>query len=181
MEIDPENRYIIGEVSAERPPNWSIVWDKTTGEPAYVLDDHLCEGPLAWNQIEVVWQQDSNPLVAAGCGHTITVYETETGQIVHTLEHEHAFDKIAWSSTGAFLAAGGRDSNSVIIWDMGTGEQQRELTLPVDELSVTSLKWSSDESKIAVGLFDGTVVVWDVVSGEQLHHLKEQDDEAFVH
>lgn len=181
VEVDPENRYIIGEVSAERPPNWGIVWDKITGEPVYVLDDYLCEGALAWNQIEVIWQQDGNPLVAAGCGHTITVYEPATEQIVHILEHEHAFDKIAWSSTGAFLTVGGRDSNSVIIWDMGTGSQQRELPFPVDELSVTGLKWSPDESKIAVGLFDGTVVVWDVESGKLLHHLKEQDDETFVY
>ncbi len=67
-----------------------------------------------------------------------------------------------WSPDGAYLAAGGTDE-SVIIWDVETGEQHRVLhhsTWP------DTCDWSPSGDRIAVGGIDSRIRIWDVSSGE---------------
>ena len=81
---------------------------------------------------------------------------------------------MAWSADGK-LASGSTD-NTVIIWDLKTGQPAQTLKGHGD--SVSSVAWSLD-GRLASGSADNTVIIWDLKMGQPAQTLKGHIDTIY--
>jgi WD40 repeat protein len=81
---------------------------------------------------------------------------------------------VAYNHDGTLLATKGRD-NTVIVWDVSTGEQLRSLRKHTD--FVSAVAFASENNLLATASSDKTARVWDAVSGKELVSL-EHDSEV---
>ena len=102
--------------------------------------------------------------VASSIG--IWFYDTATLQEVDLFTgHTSWVTSIAFSPAGGMLASGGgREDNTIRLWDATTGEHKRTLT--GHSWAVHSVAFSPDGKMLASGSGDQTIRLWDVATGE---------------
>ncbi|XP_078437668.1 cell division cycle 20.5, cofactor of APC complex-like [Wolffia australiana] len=64
-----------------------------------------------------------------------------------------------WSSTNIIALALGRN---LYLWNAGDGQVEEMLTTESEERQPTSVSWSADGTRLAVGFADSTVQIWDL-------------------
>jgi WD40 repeat protein len=95
----------------------------------------------------------------------IALWETSTGRFVVALpESQWLTSRIAFSPSGQYLAAGGKDE-TVRVWAVSTGRLVRKLNLAGQPGTMGELAWSPDSKHLAAGAA-GLVVTWEVDSGK---------------
>lgn len=95
----------------------------------------------------LTWSPDGSRLASGSADSCITIWDSETGQVLHTLRgHDDWVRGLDWSPDGSWLAAGD-GGGSVKIWDPETGQEARTLQSAQDALGY--LAWSTDGSELA--------------------------------
>ena len=131
---------------------------------------HLPEGVKArlgrGRIVEMRYSPDGTRLAVASSIGT-WFYDTATFQEVDLFTgHTSWVTSIAYSPDGAMLASGGgREDNTIRLWDATTGEHKRTLT--GHGWTVHSVAFSPDGKMLASGSGDQTVRLWDVATGEE--------------
>ncbi len=82
-----------------------------------------------------------------------------------------------FSPDGKLALSGSRD-NTVILWDVATGDIVR--TFEGHEDRVHSVAFSPDGKTALSGSRDNTVILWDVATGEQLHRFEGHTDYVYA-
>ncbi|EXA30335.1 hypothetical protein FOVG_18262 [Fusarium oxysporum f. sp. pisi HDV247] len=96
--------------------------------------------------------------------------DSDWNAILQTLEgHTFSVSSVVFSNDGRLIASGSYD-NTVKIWNVATGEEER--TLKGHTGWVTSVVFSNDGKLIASGSYDETVKIWNVATGEEECVLK---------
>jgi WD40 repeat protein/tRNA A-37 threonylcarbamoyl transferase component Bud32 len=141
------------------------VWDSRTGREALAL-----RGSHSGGVSSVAFSPDGSRLASGSDDKTVKVWDTATGQLVHTLEgHHDAVWSVTFSPDGSRLASAHFDG-TVSIWDTATG--QKILDLKGHPGWATSAAFSPDGTRFASGSGKGPVMVWDAKSGEVVYTLK---------
>jgi len=166
--------------------DWTVqVWEANTGR---MITGYATQtGPF----YAVAWSPDGNYIALAGKWIDGMVYEGYGYvQVWDTLTGNRLLDyrgytgeevSLTWSPDGMKIATGGEDG-TVKVWDPATGKQIGELVhtmrdpatgKPIgefeytefvsDNVTVYSVAWSPDGTKIATGGHDKTVKVWQAV------------------
>ncbi|MFN4257806.1 MAG: WD40 repeat domain-containing protein [Gemmataceae bacterium] len=126
------------------------VWDVASSKMVRAIDAGSLTPPL-WTL--------GRPVVHGIGTPTPTLWDTSTGQLLHTLEgHTAAVNAAAWSRDGKILATGGADK-TVRLWDGGSGKLLS--TLEGHTAAVTHLAWSPDARTLASGGSDMVIRLWD--------------------
>jgi WD40 repeat protein len=95
---------------------------------------------------QIAFNPDGSQIAAAANDTTFSLWDTATGQIIHTVDF--ATTTITWSPDGQFIAAGASNTNIIGIWNADTALFIRNLFgLECSSLS-GSLSWSPDNTKI---------------------------------
>ncbi len=112
-------------------------------------------------------------------GGKVFVFDTESGEILQTLEgHTSLTTSVGYSSTGTQIAAGSYDG-TVRVWDVTSGEET--LTFQGHKDYISALAFSPDGQRIATASSDfqgggsrgsGEVKIWSAVDGRELLTLR---------
>lgn len=104
-------------------------------------------------------------LAAAGYDGAVRVWDTTTGNLLHTLTgHGDSAHAVAFSPDGSLLATAGEDGR-VRLWDAATGKSLRDLD--GHRGRVWGVCFSPDGSELASAGGDQTVRVWNPTTGTE--------------
>ncbi|MDQ1639671.1 MAG: hypothetical protein QOF62_3010 [Pyrinomonadaceae bacterium] len=141
------------------------IWDPLTGQLVRSLT-----GRNSGHSIGL--SNDGARLVSGSFGSTVSVWDVSQAEAQRkiTVARESKFvpDRVALSSDGKLIAAGGRD-NEIKLWDAGSG---RELfTLKGHRKSIRDLAFSPDNKLLASAGQDAAIELWSVATGQELKTL----------
>jgi len=106
----------------------------------------------------VEFSSSGNLIAARTFGSTITIWDSETGDVKKVLSVDSHIDDFDFSNGGKMIAA--TQSGDIWIWDLETGE---EYTIPVGAYqSARSVAFSPDDKMLAIGFAEGDIQVWDL-------------------
>jgi WD40 repeat protein len=118
----------------------------------------------------VAFSPDGSRLASASQDGTVKVWESQTGQLVRTLQgHSDWVSGVAFSPDGKRLASASGDG-TVKLWDVHTGQEER--TLKGHTKWVSGVAFSPDGRRLASASEDRTVRVWDAHTGQELSTLR---------
>ena len=118
----------------------------------------------------VAWSPDETMLATASMDGTANVWDTQSGQLLYTIEgHESRVNVAIWSPDGISLATAGEDG-TLRIWKAVNGELVN--SIETNAGAVTSLAWAPNSGRIVSGQGNGSLHIWDAVSGKLLETLR---------
>ncbi len=155
-------------LAARRTPGDVRVWDTHTGKEAVKL--------AVKHSGEIVGASflgGGRTLVAADVNGGIVVWDTATGNDLHTLEQGGPITAFAVALDGCQAATVG---DKVVLWDLENGRQNRILPLEATQM-VRAAAFSADGRHFAVPIVnpmqsDYPVLVWDVATGQEIARLR---------
>ncbi len=149
-----------------------VLWDVATGQSLGL--------PLSGHEFNV-WSVSFSPdgkILASGSGdNTIILWDVATRQPLGAplTGHTDQVQAVAFSpdtleesrGTGGKILASASDDNTVILWDVATG-QPLGPPLTGHTAGVKSVSFSPDGKTLASGSGDNTIILWDVATGQPL-------------
>jgi WD40 repeat protein len=112
---------------------------------------------------EVCWNPiDSGKIVSCSSDKTLKIWDSETGELIKTLEgHTQEVHSVSWSYDGEWIASGSQD-HTAKVWNVQTGEVVR--TIMGHCSPVERVRWNPDGRKyLATGCSEEhSIVVWDL-------------------
>jgi WD40 repeat protein len=141
------------------------IWDPVTGQLVRSLTGRNSGQSIGLSR-------DGTRLVSDSSSSTLSVWNVAQSEAQRTItvprESRFVPDRVALSSDGKLIAAGGRD-NAIKLWDAGTG---RELfTLTGHRKSIRELAFSPDNKLLASGSQDADIKIWSVATGQEVQTL----------
>ncbi len=113
------------------------------------------------------WSPDGTMLASASRGHTIRIWDPQTGLTKHVLtdpvcyglnhHHTSGIAWLRWSPDGATLASAS-DNNTICIWSR---EGQLVHSIACHTGPIWSLEWNCNGTTLASGSSDSSICIWD--------------------
>lgn len=135
--------------------------DKTVQTWDLNLDAHVTTyHGLLGSANDVSFSADGRRLLGAGGDKRLLVWNTATGQVLHTLTgHTNAVSCVSCSPLDESVAVSAGEDRCLKVWDLTRGYSSR--SLPCTKMP-TALSVSNDGCTIVTGHLDGTLCLWDV-------------------
>jgi WD40 repeat protein/serine/threonine protein kinase len=155
--------------------NWEqglSLWDAETGRRLGNLLAH--RHPTT----ALAFSPDGGRLASASLGRSVSLWDTTTHELRHTLPHDGNVLGVAFSPDGQRLVSVGEDK-SVHIWDAATGREV--LGLPGHGEMCGCVAFAPDGHRLVSSSHDGTIRVWDatplrVDKGEETLTFPQHDE-----
>ena len=164
IEFSPDSKRLISGSSGSVGDSTVRIWDISHDgslEPVFYPHETIVNG--------LAFSPEGDRLVTAGADGSAKIWDTASGQALHTLSGHDWVWRVAYSPDGSLLATAGRDA-TVKLWDAVSGQ---ELSTMIDHLiqdkaeyyrGVLGLAFSPDGRRLATAGGDGHVRVWDVAA-----------------
>lgn len=144
-----------------------VIWDVTTGKT-------IREIAMPAMILSLSSSKDARTLAAGDVSGTVSIIDTESGQIKSTfVADKKIVNTSAWSDDGKFLAAGGNDG-IVRIWS----ESEQKVVSEINPArgNITSLAFAN--SQLAIGMLDfkerkAVVEIWDWQNRKLVRSINE--------
>ncbi|RAK85327.1 Pfs, NACHT and WD domain protein, partial [Aspergillus costaricaensis CBS 115574] len=112
----------------------------------------------------VAFSLDDRMLACTSDDRIITLWDTATWNIKHTIHDEHVLDLTVFSPDSNLISAGPLQ-NSVQLWSTKSGTLEQTLKGHVNH--ATTVAFSPDGQLVASGSYDNTVKLWKVAQGRE--------------
>ena len=134
-------------------------------------------GHSDWVQ-SAAFSPDGKFIISASDDHTLKLWETSTGKIIHTLAgHEGYVNSAAFSVDGKHVCSASSDQ-TIKVWEAATGKMVR--TLAGHEGYVFSAAFSGDGKLVCSASDDNTIKIWDTDSREEVVHTLKGHSSSVV-
>ena len=131
------------------------------------------------NSYQVVFSPDGKTLASTTIypydPDLLQLWDVETGELLHTLEHENFFTDVAFSPDGKMIASASGEG-TLRFWNVETGQRLRTFT--EHGYDIKSIAFSPDGQTLAIGSNytmqgddGGDLTLWDLDTGTLLHTL----------
>lgn len=138
-----------------------IGWDLITGK--------LLFNSARLDAAQIYYGADKTEVYTVDGTGQIRAYDTQSGQLVKTIQGQAAFNgSAAYDADDGYLALGGIDG-TVKVWDVKA--RQSLVTIQAHSLPVTGVAFASDGSRLATFSTDKTVKVWDWQAKTQVSQI----------
>lgn len=160
VQVSPDGQWLATGSSAGQ----LIMWDVQNGK-------RIREFDVPKNRVSAVdFTPDGKLLVASGNLNGIHVFGAETGKRRSLLSGNARREVVfALDPKGKRLVSSEKSSRSVQIWNLESGDLEREINHPMD--AVNAIAFSPDGTQVALtgreGFSSGRLGVWNVASGEE--------------
>jgi WD40 repeat protein len=154
--ISPDGQWLAAGDNAVR------LWKIIDGKQIHLFGEHK---NWVWT---VTFSPDGKILASGSEDQTIILWDTETGNLIKSLESVSWIKSIVFSPDGKILASGS-DDQSIKLWDIHTGECI--CTLMGHSQSVNSVSFSPDGKILASGSDDQSIKFWNIHTGECIDTL----------
>jgi WD40 repeat protein len=134
------------------------MWDTETGKRLYTLSDSTAE------QYTVAYRPGGKQLAAGGVDKTLRVWSVDAagGTLIRSgFAHDGAILKVLYSHDGKWIFTSGED-DVVKQWDADSLEERAIYPKQPDWPQAIAL--SPDDSRLAVGRYDGTIALYDTAT-----------------
>jgi WD40 repeat protein len=159
------------------PSGYEIVlWDLESGRDLRRLSGHT-----NWVR-SVAFSPDGRRAVSGSWDTSVRIWDTESGQTIHRMQHDDAVDSVAISPDGRLVVSGGgplgkpMGDTTVHLWDAATGKELRRLEGHTRR--IWSLAFSLDGKRLLSGSSDASIRLWDVTTGREIRRLDGHTDEV---
>lgn len=139
-------------------------WDPQTGRQTETF---------ALSELESCWAFSPNGKLLVSGGHTLSMWNAATGNLLGRRSDIPWLTTIAFSPDGRFIATG-HDDHAVRLWNSANGKLIR--TLSGHDAEVCALAFNADGGKLASAGEDRLVILWDVEAGEMARTLLGHTD-----
>lgn len=139
-------------LSASEDTN-SILWDIETGE-AIMQYGHNAE---ALKSID----HDDSIILSASIDRSLHLFDKNTGSEIAELEHDGIVTSCDYSQDGKYLCCTVDILNKAYIYDARTHNVLHTIQL---ESTPTTIEFSPNSQRVAMGSIQGKVIVWDLLS-----------------
>lgn len=119
------------------------------------------------NRLPITVALDWHPtddILAVSTIYDVSIWGTNTDEIIYTLSPEMGAYSVAWSPDGKMLAAGMGD-DTLRVWDRETGEEQFAVEIDTGVGIRYSVTWSPD-SRYLGAKRAGDFAIWDITTGQ---------------
>lgn len=156
---------------------------------------------LAWHKVSVrrlAFSPDGTQLASCVMDGTICVGNTDgNGELLRLRGREKQSHFLSFSADGKTLITGGDcygdnigsktpSVNTIGLWDLTTGQRQREFRVGDDRDRIqdtadgsASVALSADGKMLALGYWDHTIRLWDMASGKSIRRVMGYKDQVF--
>jgi hypothetical protein len=152
-------------------------WDLDTGQEIGAIGDGLEQAAA----LAVDVNTDRSLLATGGTAEdpSVRLWSTVTEEMRELGRLQSHLESVAFNPSGSRLASGSND-NTVLIWDVTSGERGRsfEGDVPNRLQSFHSLYWPDDDILVAAG--SDAIYRWDLTTGEMLERIARPDQAAFM-
>ena len=154
-----------GTILASGSTDYTVrLWDLATGTNTATLSGH--QTPV----LSLAFSPNGSTLASGSEDYEIRLWDVETGQNTATLSFGQkdfsgwhiSVNSVAFSPDGTTLAFGSRHDETIMLWDVATGNAA-SLSGHTDRIK--SVAFSPDGTILASGSFDGRIKLWDVSTG----------------
>jgi eukaryotic-like serine/threonine-protein kinase len=164
--FSPDGRLLASAGGTYGKPGAEVkLWDAATAREVATWTGHAGE------VFGLAFSPDGRRLASGDTAGTVRVWDTQTGQALHTLrghtDRGHGEHGLAFSPDGRLLASAGDET--VLVWDAGTGALRH--TLRGHTGLVWDVAFSPDGRRLASAGWDLTARVWDADTGREIHRL----------
>jgi small GTP-binding protein len=125
---------------------------------------------------QTVWSPDGRTLASASNDRTVGVWDGETGERLHRLEHEERVYCVAFDPAGRILASGSHDAR-IKLWQPGSGKLLCALTGHGGWISCVAFD-PAGRTLASSGL-DGSIKLWEADGGKLLRSLEAHQVSVF--
>jgi class 3 adenylate cyclase/GTPase SAR1 family protein len=142
------------------------VLDVETGTQLSVLKNKGAIGKISFDPT-------GRMIVAAGPDPMVTVWDTESGTLLDTLEgHSKHVRDVSWSPDGKLFASASTDA-TIRIWDATSRKLSQVITTNSPKHVMLAVDWASDSRRVASASYDAWI--FDALTGNLIHRLQSGD------
>lgn len=156
-----------GEALLQHPNHSLTVWRRGETHPDQFisgLDDGIFDAAIS---------VDGSLAAIATDGGTLTIWDLESGDILHRLAEQRVARAVAFTPDGRFVLAGSRPGEPRLsMWNTETGDLVRSFTSQardITDFDILSVAVSHDGRYVLSG--GSKVILWDIESGDELRHF----------
>lgn len=139
------------------------IWSSKSGLPIRTLQ------PRAGKSGTIMFSPVDDRFASAHGDGTVRLWNPQQhDHTIRELEHGAALTHAVFSPDAKFLLSAG-SNGKILMWKIGTGEQEADLSLP--KRSVRDIRFSTDGRLIAAATQGGSISIWDRESQAYIHTI----------